>query len=183
MQGAKNYNNKNVTARELTIMCSCVMSKLIKASNSLLPRFIGPHLIFKVPWFFFVALWIPCWVLFTLPVTLPTSPHSGLPRHINGTAWGQVFNWAVLKGGDVLMRPGPVFILNFEALPCRCPSSNLKAMYGLAWLPKQRQASLNSSAVTFSSESNTPTVIFFLHYIKCTLFIYINITFNLKMSH
>jgi len=29
------------------------------------------------------------------------------------------------------MRPGPVFILTFEALPYRCPSSYLKGMYGL----------------------------------------------------
>lgn len=85
--------------------------------------------------FFFAALRVPRWAHFTRPVTLPTLPHSGLPQQINGTAWGQVFNWAVLKGGDVLMRPGPVFILNFEALPCRCPSSNLKAMYRPARLP------------------------------------------------
>lgn len=47
-------------------------------------------------------------------------------------------SWRV---GVVLMRPGPVFILTFEAVLYRCPSSNLKGMYGLVGLPQRCQPS------------------------------------------
>lgn len=53
------------------------------------------------------------------------------------------------------MRPGPVFILTFEAPLYRCPSSNLKGMYGLVGFPQMCQTSQAClQSLTFSPEFN-----------------------------
>lgn len=105
----------------------------------------------------FAALWIPRRVFFTLPVTqtcLGRSMEQREVRFLIEPSW---------RAGDVLMSPGPVFILTFEVLLHRCQSSNLKRMYGLVGLLQRllpHQASLQR--LTFSAKSNTPSRCIFM---------------------
>lgn len=67
------------------------------------------------------------------------------------------------------MRPGPVFILTFEALPYRCPSSNLKGVDGLVGLRQRCGTSPSASARAWHFHLNLirPRVFFFFFFLAC----------------
>lgn len=98
----------------------------IADSNVFKPRY--PYLIFNVPSFFYSfvdsllsSVHPPCNPAYLCTVSLGRSMAQHEVRFLIELSW---------RVGDVLMRPGPVFILTFESLPYRCPSSNLKRNVG-----------------------------------------------------